>query len=55
MQGRVRPGEALVWRWGRRNPLKIHGQSGGHRAPQTVANGTAYRYTPTADGDHIFE
>jgi hypothetical protein len=41
----LRPGEALVWRWGRRHPLKIHGQPNGHRAPNTVANGR-WEYRP---------
>lgn len=41
----LRPGEALVWKWGRRNPLRVHGEAQGHRAPGTVANGS-WEYRP---------
>jgi hypothetical protein len=41
----LRPGEALVWRWDRRDPLRLHGEASGHRAPHTVANGR-WEYRP---------
>ncbi len=40
----LRPGEALVWRWGQRSPLRVHGAPG-IRAPGTVANGS-WEYRP---------
>jgi hypothetical protein len=46
----LRPGEALVWKWGRRNPLRVHGAPDGHRAPQTVANGL-WEYRPDLSKD----
>jgi hypothetical protein len=39
----LRPGEALVWRWGHRTPLKVHAQQPVY--PDTVANGL-WEYRP---------
>jgi hypothetical protein len=40
----LRPGEAIVWRWGHPNPLKHHGQSK-PRHPDTICNGL-WEYQP---------
>ena len=40
----LRPGEAIVWRWGHLNPIKYHG-SGRPRFPDRVCNGL-WEYRP---------
>ncbi len=40
----LRPGEALVWRWGHLNPIKYHG-SGPPRFPDRLCNGS-WEYRP---------
>jgi hypothetical protein len=39
----LRPGEAIVWRWGHRSPVKYHGQQ--PRYPDTICNGL-WEYRP---------
>jgi hypothetical protein len=45
----LRPGEALVWRWGHRVPVRYHGRvdlaGWGRRAPERVCNGL-WEYRP---------
>jgi acetyl esterase/lipase len=50
----LRPNEALVWRWGRRVPVKYHGRADlagwGKRAPDRVCNGL-WEYRPDFTGE----
>lgn len=39
----LRPGEAIAWRWGRLNPLKVHGHA--PRNPDRICNGL-WEYRP---------
>jgi hypothetical protein len=41
----LRPGEALVWRWGHLNPPKYHGGNQGQLYPDTICNGL-WEYRP---------
>ena len=45
MKMTLRPGEALVWRWGRTNPLKVHGDPRQVLYPETICNGL-WEYRP---------
>jgi hypothetical protein len=50
----LRPGEALVWRWGHRVPLRYHGRADirgwGKRAAERICNGL-WEYRPDFTGD----
>jgi hypothetical protein len=45
MKMTLRPGEALVWRWGHLTPIKYHGPSWGPLYPDTICNGL-WEYRP---------
>jgi len=45
MKMTLRPGEALVWRWGRTNPVKVHGDPKNLLYPETICNGL-WEYRP---------
>ena len=45
----LRPGEALVWRWGHLNPIKCHGENQ-PEYPDTVCNGL-WEYRPDFSSD----
>jgi hypothetical protein len=45
MKMTLRPGEALVWRWGRMNPIKVHGDPRNVLYPETICNGL-WEYRP---------
>jgi hypothetical protein len=45
MKMTLRPGEALVWRWGRTTPLKVHGDPRHVLYPETICNGL-WEYRP---------
>jgi hypothetical protein len=44
MKMKLRPGEALVWRWGHTEPVKYHG-SPQHKFPERICNGL-WEYRP---------
>jgi hypothetical protein len=44
MKMKLRPGEALVWRWGHSEPVKYHG-SPQHKFPERICNGL-WEYRP---------
>jgi hypothetical protein len=46
----LRPGEALVWRWGHLNPPKYHGGNQGQLYPDTICNGL-WEYRPDFSKD----
>jgi hypothetical protein len=45
MKMTLRPGEALVWRWGHLTPIKYHGANWGPLYPDTICNGL-WEYRP---------
>jgi hypothetical protein len=45
MKMTLRPGEALVWRWGRTTPAKYHGDPRNLLYPETICNGL-WEYRP---------
>lgn len=45
MKMTLRPGEALVWRWGHLTPVKYHGPTWGPLYPDTICNGL-WEYRP---------
>src|SRR5262249_44074453 len=49
MNMKLRPGEALVWRWGHTEPVKYHG-SPKHQFPERICNGL-WEYQPDFSKD----
>ena len=45
----LRPGEALIWRWGHTDPLRCHGNDEA-RVPDTISNGL-WEYRPDFSGE----
>ena len=51
MEMRLRPGEALTWRWGRLNPLKYHGALGNTLVYPALVDNGLWEYRPNLAGE----